>query len=99
MHCFHSRRVRALLALAVPALTACSTPSSHELNFGQATQEVRWLQTADPLAPALGWHLPRTDGESARRGVQRYYRSLDHAEAPAGVLGRDGPKGVTSNKP
>ena len=93
MHCFHPWLARGLLALALPTLAACSTPSAHEKNFGQATQDIRWLQTAEPLAPMLHWHIPSTDGESARRGVQRYYRSLDNPSAPAGVLGREAPKG------
>lgn len=98
MRCSSLCLTRGLLALALPTLSACSTPSSHEKLFGQATQETRWLQTADPMAPLLQWHLPRTDGESARHVVQRYYRSLDNPAAPAGVLGRESPKGgsVTS---
>lgn len=103
MHCFQTWRGRLQLAVTVPGLTACllgcSTPSVLDQHFGQATQETRWLQTADPMAPLMQWHLPRTDGETAHRTVQRYYRSLDNPGAPAGVLGRETPKGASVAPP
>ena len=80
--------MRPLLALAAClALGACTgMPDSHEAAFGAATRQALWLQTADPLAPVPVWHAPRSDGEAARRIVQRHYRSLDNPDAPAGVL-------------
>jgi len=88
MTCSKPWPARVLATVCLSSLAACSTsPTALEQAFGQATREARWLQTADPTAPEPAWHDPRTDGESARRVVQRYYRSLDTPAAPPGVLG------------
>jgi hypothetical protein len=87
-----------LLPALVASLTlaACSSmPDTLETAFGAAARQALWLQTADPLAPQPVWRAPGSDGEAARRIVQRHYRSLETPDAAGGVLN----SGVGQNRP
>lgn len=87
---------RSLALLGLAGLAGCaSAPDALEASFGMATQCVRLMQTADPLAPWRAWHhgqpQPRTDGVNARLGVEHYRARLAQPEAPASVVGKGAP--------
>lgn len=89
-------RTSVLALLGLAGLAGCaSAPDALEASFGMATQCVRLMQTADPLAPWRAWHhgqpQPRTDGVNARLGVEHYRARLAQPEAPASVIGKGAP--------
>ena len=67
---------RALLALLIGQLAACSTTPDYDTRFGDAVREARTRMTINPVAGTNTDPVAGMDGKSARDAIGVYQQSF-----------------------